>query len=266
MTSADADRSAADGTPPGGRNARAETGARGFSAPLVALLAVAALVTSIEVGDVVNAGILEDPDAFAALSAWTVVGFVGAGLVWSIQRRANPLGGILIAAGLLAVVQTLQGTSQSLPFSVGVLFDAPVALLVWYAILAYPSGRLDRAGRVVIGAAVAVVTVTFVPWILLSPEIEGASPLSACAGPCPDNALLSADGGRGAEILYGLFQAGRLLIAVSIAVTLVVRLVRASAPLRRSLLPVAVVAIAWIVSFGMYGLGWAPTAPSRRRS
>ena len=231
------------------------TSRRGLTAPLAALLAVATLVACIEVAAVLDAEMLEYPSAFAALGAWTVVGFAGAGIYWRLQRSANRLGAILIALGICALPQMLQGLTDSVPFSVGVLFDAPVTLLVWYAILAFPSGRLDRAGRAVLGAGAAFLGLVFLPWVLVSPQIEGGSPLSRCAGECPANALLVTDGGRGAEVLSDLVQAGRLLIAVAIAVTLVVRLVRASAPRRRSLMPVALVAIGWIIAFGAYGLG-----------
>ena len=231
------------------------TSPRGLTAPLAALLAVATLVACIEVAAVLDAEMLEYPSAFAALGAWTVVGFAGAGIYWRLQRSANRLGAILIALGICALPQMLQGLADSVPFSVGVLFDAPVTLLVWYAILAFPSGRLDRAGRAVLGAGAAFLGLVFLPWVLVAPQIEGGSPLSRCAGECPANALLVTDGGRGAEVLSDLVQAGRLLIAVAIAVTLIVRLVRASAPRRRSLMPVALVAMGWIIAFGAYGLG-----------
>jgi signal transduction histidine kinase len=229
--------------------------ARGPAWAGYALLGAVALAVGVGVALVLEATTLEYPAAFAAQAAWTAVGLVAAGVVWRAQRPSNRLGGILLAAGFVGAVQMLQGMEGSVPFSVGVLSDLAIALLVWYAILAFPSGRLDRAGRAVMAGAVALMTVTFVPWLLTSPEIRGQTALADCAGSCPDNALLVADGGRASDVFWGLFQAVRLTVAIAVAALLIARLVRASAPRRRSLAPVAFVAVAWIISVGAYGVG-----------
>jgi signal transduction histidine kinase len=240
---------------PGWRGAPAAARARPPAWAGYALLAAAALAAAVGVDLVLEAGTLERPEAFAALTAWTVVGFVGAGVLWRALRPSNRLGAVLVAAGVCAAVHMLQGTDATAPFSLGVLFDLPLTLLAWYAILAFPSGRLDRAGRAVMTSAAAVLTATFVPWVLTSPEIQGGSPLSGCAARCPENALLVADGGRAADVLWDLLQAGRVVVSIAVAGLLIARLARASAPRRRALAPVAVVAVAWIVAFGAYGLG-----------
>jgi signal transduction histidine kinase len=238
----------------GWRGALAGAGARQPAWAGSALLGAVALLAAVGADLVLEAGTLERPEAFAALTAWTVVGLVGAGVLWRTQRPSNRLGAVLIIAGVCAAVQMLQGTADSAPFSVGVFFDLPLTLLVWYAILAFPSGRLDRLGRTVMAVAAAMLIATFVSWVLTSPEIEGGSPLSGCAGRCPENALMVVDGGRAADVLWDLLQAGRVVVSIAVAGLLIVRLARASAPRRRALAPVAVIAVAWIVSLGAYGL------------
>ncbi len=221
----------------------------------LALLAIVAVAVAVMDDLVLDAATLEYSSAFAAVGAWTAVGLAAAGVLWRARRPSNRLGAVLVAAGCCAVVQMLQGTSASVPFSVGVLFDLPVVLLAWYAILAFPTGRLDRAGRAVMAGAMALVIPTFLGWLLTSPEIRGGSPLAECAGPCPDNALLVGDGGRAADALWDVLQVGRVVVATAVAGLLIVRLARASAPRRRSLARIATVAVAWVVAFGAYGLG-----------
>lgn len=229
----------------------ARDGARGTT---VILLAATTLVVAVLVALVLDAGTLERPSGFAALGAWTAVGFVAAGVLWRRRRPANRLGVVLLAAGLCAAGQLLQGLDAPAAFTAGVLFDLPTTLLVWIAILAFPSGRLDRAGRMVVTAAVAVVAPVFVAWVLTSPAIRGGSPLSACQGDCPSNALQVAGGGGAGEALWDVLQAVRLAVALTIAALIIARLARASAPRRRSLAPVAFVAVGWILAFALYGL------------
>lgn len=229
--------------------------ARGPTRTEVALLALATAVAVAGAALVLRDGNLQHSTAFAAMGAWTVVGFVAAGVYWRRRRPANPLGAVLIVLGALAAGQIPQGFSQSLPFSLGVLFDAPVVLLAWYALLAFPSGRLDRAGRLLMAGALGLALLVFLPWILVSPSIEGGSPLAVCARACPRNALMVVDGGRAADVLEGIGLAWRLAIGVAITVALILRLAGASTPRRRALGPVTVVAALWTTAFCVYGLG-----------
>jgi signal transduction histidine kinase len=220
-----------------------------------AVLGAAALAVGVGVGVILQAGVLEYPAEFAAMSAWVVLGLTAAGLFWRARRPTNPIGLILLVFSFCSLVRMLQGVDQSMAFSVGVLFDLPGVLLAFYAILAFPSGHLDRAARRLMVAVAALLGTSFIAWMLTSPEIQGGSPVTACKGPCPPNALAVVEGERAGEIAWDLFQSSRLVTAIAIAAILIVRMSRASAPRRRALAPVAFVAITWIVALGAYGLG-----------
>ena len=88
---------------------------------------------------------------------------------------------------------SLQGSSSSLAFSIGVLADPVAALLAWYLLLTFPSGRLTRPARGDLGFAIAFVAIAFVPWFFLSEHVAGATPLARCTAACPTNALMIAN-------------------------------------------------------------------------
>jgi signal transduction histidine kinase len=215
------------------------------SAAVLAAAATAALT--------VSAGVLARPGWFALFAAYNVLAFAGVGLLWRGRRPQSHVGlSLLLLAALLAVV-SLQGTSWSLGFSVGVLFDAISALLAWYLVLSYPSVRLTRAAAATFGLGVATVVVGFVPWFFLSPTIAGATPLARCTAQCPTNALMVANRPEVASHFGTVEAIFRVLFALAFVALLTARLVSATSPRRRVLAPVYVVACAWITAFGVFG-------------
>src|SRR3954452_14611300 len=108
---------------------------------LLAVLAAGSAAIPI-LGDVV-----EQPGGLGALVAWSCIAFVFAGLTWWRARPQSPFGPFLAVYGLVTAVAALQGSDNGLLFSIGVFADAPIALLIWYALVTFPLGRLDRRGR-----------------------------------------------------------------------------------------------------------------------
>jgi signal transduction histidine kinase len=200
-----------------------------------------------------TAGVLVRPGWFALFAAYNVVAFAGVGLLWRWRRPQSHVGLVLLllAAGLAVV--GLQGTSWSLGFSVGVLFDPVSALLAWYLLLSYPVLRLTRAAAATFAVGVAAVAVGFVPWFFLSPTIAGATPLARCTADCPTNALMIANRPDVASNFGTVEEIFRVLFAVAFVALLVGRLVQATPPRRRILAPVYVVACAWVAVFGAFG-------------
>ena len=202
-----------------------------------------------------GADTLRRPGQFAVLVAWSTLSFVFAGLLWWRARPWSPIGAMLCALGVITGLASLQGSASGLGLGVGVLLDVPTALVAWYLVAAFPEGRLNRWGRALMGLAVTVVLFGFLPWLLFSPEIAGATPLARCTAACPENGLLVRTDPGLADVFGNVLEAGLVLFTFLLAATLIERYARASRPRRRTLLPVYLVSGAWLISFWALHLG-----------
>ncbi len=213
----------------------------------VALIVAAGVVTVVATGDV-----LVWTGWFALFSAYNVLAFTGAALLWLRLRPRSGVGGVLLALAALTALQSLQGSSSSIAFSLGVLADPFTALAAWYLLLAFPSVRLSRPAAAVFGIGVVGVLVGFVPWFFLSPHVAGGTPLARCTAACPANALMVLD----RPDVAGHFAKAEEILAVTFAVAFLVlvgaRLVLSSPPRRRVLAPVHAVGAFWLAVFGAY--------------
>ena len=219
----------------------------------VLLVAAGVLVAAFGAAIIVHGDVVRDPAAYAVFTAYTVVAFAFAGCLWHRGRPWSPFGSQLLAFGFFLGLTSLAGSSEPVVYSIGVLAYAPAALWAWWLLLAFPSGRLDRAARRLMLLAVGVILLGFVPRLLVSPEIMGTAPLARCAGACPANRLLVADQPTLASIFTGIELWGRTLVALLLVATLVSRYVRASGPRRRVLAPVYAGAVLWLAAFAAYG-------------
>lgn len=84
------------------------------------------------------------PRLQALLSGWTTVAFLASGLVAWRRRPASQFGPLLVAAGIVWVLGTLQWSDQPAAYSVGHLLDMLAPAVFLHVFLAYPTGRLDR--------------------------------------------------------------------------------------------------------------------------
>ena len=94
---------------------------------------------------------LYQPALRVLLVSWVSLPFIFAGIVAWRRRPDSSFGPLLISAGFVTQLSTLQWTSQPLLNTVGQLSDLLVAALWLHVFLAYPTGRLPgRAERVVV--------------------------------------------------------------------------------------------------------------------
>ncbi len=197
--------------------------------------------------------------AYGAQVAVIVTGTVAAALYWITRRPGNPIGALLLAYAAAAAGLALQGASSPLLHSLGVLFDAPVFLLGWWLVLAFPLGRLaGTLERVLVGAVAIALLTSFVPWFFFSPVVSGGAPLAGCTADCPENALMIADRPSLADGLGTTEQYYSVFVGAAIALGLLYRLLGAAKPRRRALLPVYLPALLLIgpyVLFHAAGVG-----------
>jgi len=187
---------------------------------------------------------LVDPLAYGIQVALMVVGTVGAALYWLVWRPGNRLGPALLALALATLGLSLQGASQPVIHSIGVLADAFVHVLIYYAVFIFPQGRLaGRLEKAVLAGVLLYFLVGFAPWFLFSPVISGGAPLAGCNELCPPNGLMIADrpslaAGFGTDISYVVIAAlGGALACFAY------RLATASRPRKRALVPVYIPAV-----------------------
>src|SRR6188472_4547223 len=202
---------------------------------------------------------LARPGAYGAQVAVIVTGTVAAALYWLTRRPGNPIGALLLAYAAAAAGLALQGASSPLLHSLGVLFDAPIFLLGWWLVLAFPLGRLaGTLERVLVGAVAVALLTSFVPWFFFSPVVSGGAPLAGCTADCPQNALMIADRPSIADGLGTTEQYYSVFVGGAIALGLLYRLLGAAKPRRRALLPVSLPALLLIgpyVLFHAAGVG-----------
>lgn len=208
---------------------------------------------------------LVDPIAYGLLLTDVILGTTAVAIYWLVRRPGNRMAVILLILGAAYTGISLQGASSPLLHSIGVLFDPVMFILAYYAVFAFPQGRLvSPLDKLLIGAQFAIVLASFLPWFLFSPYVSGAAPLAHCNSACPRNALMIADR---PSIAAGLGRAEEILLvglAAAIVAAIVYRLDTATRPRRRVLLPVYVPALLLTIPFGIFhavGAGFLDLSP-----
>jgi signal transduction histidine kinase len=202
---------------------------------------------------------LAHPGAYGLQVALIIAGTVAAALYWIVHRPGNRMAALLLVYAAAVAGIALQGASSPLLHSIGALFDAPVFLLGWWLVFAFPHGHVTGlVERLLLTAVVVVVLTSFLPWFFFSPVVHGAAPLAACGVLCPENALMIADRPSVASGLGTAEEYFLVVVGVAIAVGLVFRFATAATPRRRALLPVylpALLLVAPFVTFHAAGVG-----------
>ncbi len=162
-----------------------------------------------------------------------------------VYALANPsharMGRLLAAAGLCACVWLLNGSSERLAFSVGVLFAGIELPLLYYILLAHPEGRLgSRSERVFLASLGLVIPLCWAFTWLTATQPAVATPLVRCDPHCPSNALFLGSTPLAAPVKSVLLGAW-VLMAVGTFVFLLGRLRSGSLRLRCAVAPMVVV-------------------------
>jgi signal transduction histidine kinase len=196
---------------------------------------------------------LVHPETYGAEIAIVVVGTVGVALYWAVRRPGNRIALALLAYSVAAAGISLQGASAPLLHSIGVLFDAPLFLLGFYAVFAFPMGRVvGGLERVLLAAVAWALLASFVPWFFFSPIVSGGAPLAGCNASCPTNPLMIADRPGVANGLGTTEEYLAVIVAAAIVVGFCYRLATASGPRRRALLPVYAPALLLTLPFAIF--------------
>jgi signal transduction histidine kinase len=110
-----------------------------------------------------------------SLNNWLTLNYIIAGLIAWWRRPDSRFGPLMVAAGFINFLATLDWATAAVPFTVGAVFDVLPPIVFLHVFLAYPTGRLvgrpDRA--IVVGAYVTGLAAVFLRMVL-----GGAGPLN----------------------------------------------------------------------------------------
>ena len=202
---------------------------------------------------IATSGHLLHPVAYGVELAILVGGTVAVALYWAVRRPGDRTAPILLILAAAYAGISLQGSADPVLHSVGVLFDPVIFVVAYYAVFAFPDGRLvGRPERVLIGASVVLVLTSFLPWFLFSPVVSGGAPLAGCNADCPHNALMIADRPHLANGFGKAEDIFAVVVTVAIAAGLVYRQATASRPRRRAFIPVYVPALMVTIPFAVF--------------
>jgi hypothetical protein len=237
---------------------RASGGARPRSVPVLvragALVGIVAL-TAVMAAIGLESPIVDQAATFVTLRTVLCVGVVVIALLLLARGSDRRLAALLIAIAYALAIAGLTELDSPVPFAVGRLAIPVAILFTVYFCLAYPSGRIEDRGALVIFAATATVMVVLdAANVLLSDVPPVAGPFVRCAGvACPKNPFDVVSLGMGASGALSSSPGLATALAVfSAAVLTGRRAARATSLQRRSLAPLFAWTILTALAFGSF--------------
>ena len=193
---------------------------------------------------------------YAILDAVEVWSSVAIGLYYWSNRPSSRLGNLLVAFGFSNAAIGLQGSSNPLISTIGVLAEVPALIIIVWLILVYQRPRLDDSGRWILAGWGILVMVLYGPWLLLHPTVMTPTALGACNANCPANPLLLAHAPDTLEPLLsrpvGAWRIGAFILLAIVFLRYLPTL-RQSAAARQVILPVLVIFSIWLLGSTAYG-------------
>ncbi len=138
-----------------------------------------------------------DPAAYArtaqaTISVLTIVALLGVGLYAWYREPEGRFGAVLFATGVCWAFVTLSNSDDALLYSVGRIAGWVFEVLLAYALLSYPSGRLEsRAARAVVVGGALLIALLYLPTIPFTDQFPLPTPFTSCTAHCPQNYFLA---------------------------------------------------------------------------
>lgn len=206
------------------------------------------------VGYVVSMNPAATPAHVAVISRVLLIGaFILAGLYAQTNALHARIGLLLVAAGLYASVWLLNGSSDRLLFSLGVLFTSALPAIAAYLLLAHPSGRLHSRGEQrflwLTGGSLGAL---WILGVLMTTQPPLKTPMLQCAPHCPSNVFSLGSAPDLVAVVQVAMVAAWVALTGGTAALLATRMRSASRPMRRSLTPVLLTGSALAVALVSY--------------
>ncbi len=196
------------------------------------------------------------PGTSAAIAAVTIASLLGVGLYAWGRAATERFGRILFVTGLCLFMASLSNADGQLPYSLGRIFGWLFELMLVYALLAYPTGRIqDRAGRVTVIVAAALVGVGYLATVPFVDQYPLPTPFADCGQQCPPNFFsVTAEPDLIGQVIEPFRETAALVVYVAVAGVLTARLLRVGSNLRRTEAPVLAAAVLRFLAAGAYGV------------
>jgi signal transduction histidine kinase len=212
---------------------------------LLALTAMGAVLASMAAA-VALGGDMPHDVSLAERQALIVAAPIAVGLyAWRDGTHAR-FGRLLVLAGAAWFLAALSSSSNEVLYSIGRVAGWTVEAGLICLILAFPSGRLTtRIDRLLALAAVALVAILYLPTTFITETYPTPSPYSTCDAECPRNAfmLLDSEPAFLDDIVSPLRELLAIVIFLAVVVRLADRIRGATRLMRRTLVPVLVIAM-----------------------
>jgi signal transduction histidine kinase len=168
--------------------------------------------------------------------------FITAGLYAQTSTMQARMGMLLVAAGLYASVWLLNGSSDRLLFSVGVLFTSATPTIAAYLMLAHPSGHLrSRIEQRFLWITGGTMIALWILAVLMTSQPPMKTPLLQCPPHCSPSVFSLGSAPHVAVGIRAGTVAAWIALTCGTALLLIARLRSASRAVRSSLTPVALV-------------------------
>jgi signal transduction histidine kinase len=168
-----------------------------------------------------------------------IAALIGTGVYAQTSKIQARMGGLLIVVGLLSCLWLLNGSSNRVAFSIGVIFTGFMPAVFAYLMLAHPTGHLSSRAELrflwLTGGAMAVLWLLSVA-MTLQPPLR--TPLIQCGPHCPNNVFSLGSATEAVTAVQAVMVLAWLAVTLGTPILLARRARGASAPVRRSLTPV----------------------------
>ena len=172
-----------------------------------------------------------------------------AGVYAQTSKTQQRMGRLLVFAGFFSGLWLLQGSDNRLAFSVGVLCMGLAPAMFCYLMLAYPNGRLQSTSeRRFMTGSVTVSAILWVSAVLTTTQPPLAGPLVRCVPHCPPSVFSLNLAETAGPLLKALIVLTWISISCGVVPFLVGRVRSASAPGRRSIIPVLLASVSYALS------------------
>ena len=207
---------------------------------LIALGALGLVLCAISVAVARADPVASGRTAQVTVAVATIAALLGVGLYAWYRDPENRFGEVLYLTGVCWFFVTLANSDSAALYSVGRIAGWIFEVLLAYALLSYPTGRLEGRGArtVVIGGAL-LIGLLYLPTIPITDQFPLPAPFTACTAHCPQNFFLS---GSEPAVLPDLIKPVRdvlaMLVYLGAVFVLTARLRGAGHNQRRTLAPV----------------------------
>ncbi|HEU4735776.1 MAG TPA: histidine kinase [Solirubrobacterales bacterium] len=190
----------------------------------------------------------------AAIGAITVAALLGIGIYAWRRGGQGRFGQVLFATGLCWFLATLSNSDVDLLYSVGRISGWIFEVALIYALVSFPTGRLEgRPARLAVAGAALLVALLYLPMAPLIEQYPVPSPFTTCASHCPANSFFAgSEPGVAENLIRPLREVLTVVLYVSVVVLLSLRLRAASRNLRRTLAPVLGAAVLRFAAASLY--------------